>query len=590
VLHIQKPYRYSVRKISFYLIFPFVLLLTACGGGSDDPADPSVGGNPDNPTVAITPDEAQRFLTKATFGATPSDIDRVIRLGYAGWIDEQLGMSQTLLLPLTDEYIAEREAARRVKLISEGETNPDVLDDGIGGSQERVSRMDAWWHGAIRGNDQLRQRMIFALSQIFVVSDTAGGVDARGYSGYHDVLGQHAFGNYRDLVERVTLNPVMGTFLSLRGSSRAGRNSGTGQPDENYAREVLQLFSIGLSELNIDGTPRLVNGQEVPTYTQEDISNFARIYTGWDREGRQRFDGWETVELVPINGEPSNWHDYEAKVLFGDQEVPANLPMYEDIDRAMDSIFNHPNVGPFISKQLIQRFVTSNPSPAYVERIANVFNNNGSGVRGDLGAVIKAILLDTDSINSHTNMQGGKMKEPLLRISQVWRAFDAESPVKYIRFAVPESFTGQRPLGAPSVFNFYQPTYAPSGAIQEANLVAPEFNLLNDSTVLTAFDKFAEIADSSEVGNVDPFFTRSNNLPMTLQLNEAIALADDNNALLDFMNTRLFGGLLSTGLRDIVSAHLDALPQQDDVNSQRELKVEEALILLTVSPEFSIQR
>jgi len=523
-------------------------------------------------------------------GATEAEIDRVIRLGYSAWIDDQLSKSQTLLLPLTDEYIAERTAARRVKLLSEGETDPDVLGRGIGNTQERVSRMDAWWHGAIRADDQLRQRMIFALSQIFVVSENGINVDARGFSGYHDMLGRNAFGNYRDLVANVTLNPVMGTYLSLRGSARAGRNGGTGQPDENYAREVLQLFSIGLVELNIDGTPRLVNGEEVETYDQEDISNFARIYTGWDREGRTNFEGWETTELVPINGDPNDWHDYESKVLFNDEVVAANLNMYDDLDEAMDSIFNHPNVGPFISKQLIQRFVSSNPSPAYVERVANVFNNNGSGVRGDLGAVIKAVLLDTESINSHTNMQSGKMKEPLLRISQVWRAFEADSPVKYIRFAQPEVFTAQRPFGAPSVFNFYQPNYAPSGAITDAGLVAPEFNLLNDSTVLTAFDKFAEIADSSEVGNVDPFYTTSRNLPMTLDLRDAKAIADDTNALLDFMNTRLFGGLLSADLRTIVSAHVDSLPQQDTVDENRELRVEEALILLTVSPEFSVQR
>ena len=579
-----------MRKLAFYLIFPFALLLTACGGGGGDSADNPTVGNPGTPTVAITADEAQRFLTKATFGATPSEIDRVIRLGYEGWIDDQLGKRQTLLLPLTDEYISDRTASRRVKLIAEGVTNPEELDRGIGNTQERVSRMDAWWHGAIRADDQLRQRMIFALSQIFVVSDLSGGVDARGYSGYHDVLGKDAFGNYRDLVESVTLNPVMGTFLSLRGSSRAGRNGGTGQPDENYAREVLQLFSIGLVELNIDGTPKLVNGEEVETYTQEDISNFARIYTGWDREGRSSFEGWETVELVPINGDPNDWHDYESKILFDGEVVQANLNMYDDLDEAMDSIFNHPNVGPFISKQLIQRFVTSNPSPAYVERVANVFNNNGSGVRGDLGAVIKAILLDNDSINSHTNMQGGKMKEPLLRISQVWRAFEAQSPVQYIRFAEPESFTGQRPLGAPSVFNFYQPNYAPSGAIGDANLVAPEFNILSDSTVLTAFDKFAEIADSSEVGRVDPFYTTSRNLPMVLELRDAKAIADDTTALLDFMNTRLFGGLMSSGLRTIVATHLDNLPDETDIDQRRETRVEEALILLTVSPEFSVQR
>jgi len=581
------------------LLLPFFLIFAACGGGSSSEPDsstpPPVVVTPPPSSAPITENEAQRFLTKATFGATPESIQRVIDLGYEGWIDEQLSIPQTFLLPIHDAAIEKRTAARRLRLIQEGETDPAILDRGIGKGQRSSSRIDAWWHGAIKGEDQLRQRMAFALSQIFVVGDANGdsALKNRAYSYYYDILGEYGLANYRDLFREVTLTPAMSQFLSLRGSLRQGRprNGGvTGPPDENFAREAMQLFSIGLVELNIDGTEKLVNGKAVETYEQDLVSEFARIYTGWMMPTGRFYDGWESDQLVPWGGEQNNFHDHGSKVLFNNELVPAGLDTSEDLARAIDSIFNHPNVGPFISKQLIQRFVTSNPSPAYVERIARIFNDNGNGVRGDLTAVIKAILLDDDSLNSHLNNNGGKLKEPIIRITQIWRALDAQSSIEYIRFSLSKRFTGQRALSASSVFNFYEPTYAPSGAIEDAGMVAPEFRLMGDGLLIAYLDKLAQIALSSQFGDINTTYSGSFDLPMNLNLTRAKELSGNFDSLLDYYNGLLFGGSMSSGLRAAVITHLDNIPDQTNAAERSEIIAEEALVLLTASPEFSVQR
>jgi len=576
----------SLKHGIFSFLIPLSLILSACDGAGGESSDRGT------PVKLISAEEAQRFLTKSTFGATPSEIERLRTLGYEAWIDEQFSIPQTEVLTITDTAVQKREVARRQRLMSEGESNPDVLARGIGKGQEAASRMDAWWHAAINGKDQLRQRMAFALSQIFVVSDSNGdsSLRNRAYSRYHDILAENALGNYRQLIEDVTINPAMATFLSLRGSIRFGFSEVTGLPDENYAREALQLFSIGLVELNLDGTAKLANGREIETYDQELIGNFARVYTGWQVPTGRLYDGYETDELQPWGGEPNSFHDYDSKLLFDNKLLAADLTTRMDLSEAMDSIFHHPNVAPFISRQLIQRFVTSNPDPAYVERVATVFNDNGEGVRGDLFAVIKAILLDSDSLNSHSDKNGGKLKEPLLRISQIWRAFNAESVINYIRFSIPDRFTGQRPIGAPSVFNFYEPTYAPSGAIEDAGLVAPEFSLMSDGLNIAYLNKLAQIARSTEFGDQNTVYTTNSTLAMKLDLSKAKQLSNNHDELMDYYNELLFGGLMSQELRSIVITYLENIPGQTDASSQSEMIAEEALVLLTASPEFSIQR
>ena len=545
--------------------------------------------------------EAQRFLTRATFGPTLAEINRVMEIGYEAWLDEQIAVPTTLSLPFMDQALQDRLANRRKRLVSEGVTDPNVLNiTSLGKGQRANSRLDSWMHTAITGRDQLRQRMAFALSQIFVVGDSLGdsALRARAYAHYHDVLARNALGSYRTLLKDVTVNPAMGNWLSFRGNIRLGRNGSTSQPDENYAREIQQLFTIGLIELNMDGTPRLDNnGQEIETYSQAIVSEFAKVFTGWNfieqQNNTRPVPGWETLTLRPWNGEPNTFHDYSEKQLHvypgTDGVNPAGLTTEADLDRALDNLFNHPNVAPFIAKQLIQRLVTSNPSNDYVERVARVFHRN-NGVRGDLAEVAKAILLDPEALNSHENPRGGKLKEPLLRYIQLWRSFNARSTGPYFRFSLPERTTGQRPIGAATVFNFYPPDYAPSGPIEDAGLVAPEFLLTGDGLNISYLNRLRQYARSADFGDAHPLYSDSFQLGIKLDLSEALRRADDTGQLLNLLDERLLGGLMSPGLRRIITSYIDNLPDEDDVEKRRLRNVEEALILVTASPEYSIQR
>ncbi len=545
--------------------------------------------------------EAQRFLTRATFGARVSEMDLLMQIGYEAWLDRQIATPMTNSLAFMDQAVKDRLANRRQRLINEGETNPDVLNSTfLGRSQESVSRTDSWFHAAINGQDQLRQRMAYALSQILVVGDEFGdsGNRNRAYAGYHDVLAKNALGNYRTLLKDVTINPAMAQWLSLRGSQRTGRPGALrSQPDENYAREIQQLFTIGLVQLNMDGTVKMGNdGQPIETYTPEIVSEFARVFTGWmwvTRPTGGPILGWETTPLVPWGGEPNNFHDYGEKTLLdypGASPVsPAGLTTEGDLDRALDNLFEHPNVAPFISKQLIQRLVTSNPSKEYVSRVANVFQNT-DGVKGNLAAVAKAILLDQEALTSHTRSTGGKLKEPLLRFTQLWRTFEARTAGRYIRFSLPERTAGQRPIGAVTVFNYYPPDYAPKGAIEDAGLVAPEFLLTGDGLLVSYLNKLAQLARSADFGDTHPLYSASFNLPMILNTKEAESIAHDLDALMDLLNERLLGGLMTPGLRSALITYLEDLPEPSTDAQHRESIVEEALIMLTASPEYSVQR
>ncbi len=545
--------------------------------------------------------EAQRFLTRATFGPTLTEINRVLEIGYEAWLDEQIAMPTTLSLPFMDRALQDRLTNRRKRLVSEGVTDPAVLDiSSLGKGQRANTRMDSWMHTAINARDQLRQRMAFALSQIFVVGDSLGdsSLRARAYAHYQDVLARNALGSYRTLLKDVTVNPAMGNWLSFRGNIRFGRNGSKSMPDENYAREVQQLFTIGLVELKMDGTPKLdSNGQEIETYTQAIISEFAKVFTGWNfieqQNNTRPVPGWETLTLRPWNGEPNSFHDYTEKQLHvyaGTNGVnPAGLTTEQDLDRALDNLFNHPNVAPFISKQLIQRLVTSNPSKEYVERVARVFHRN-NGVRGDLAMVAKAILLDSEALNSHENPKGGKLKEPLLRYIQLWRTFNARSTGPYFRFSLPERTTGQRPIGAATVFNFYPPDYAPSGPIEDMGLVAPEFLLTGDGLIISFLNRLRQYARSADFGDAHPLYSDSFQLGIKLNLSEAINRADNTGQLVSFLDERLLGGLMSSGLRRILIDYIDNLPNENNAATRRLRNVEEALTLITASPEYSIQR
>ena len=337
--------------------------------------------------------------------------------------------------------------------------------------------------------DQLRQRLGFAYSQIFVISDQSDfALDGYGITAYYDLLLDNAFNNYRDLLENISLSPMMGQYLSMLGNEKPDSTKNI-RPDENYAREIMQLFSIGLVELNLDGTPKTdANGRAIPTYDQSVIEGFAHVFTGWNYAGtnQRSWNQWDNYNNLQLMEPLESYHDKGKKKLLRGHVIPANQKTRKDFSQALDNIFHHPNVGPFIGKQLIQRLVTSNPTPDYVARVASVFNNNGEGVRGDMLAVVKAILLDVEARKGHVMYpkRFGKVKEPLLKLTNLWRAFDVYSSDGTLDFVDLHHQVSQAPLSAPSVFNFYSPNYAPPGEIARLAMVSPEMQITTENAVV----------------------------------------------------------------------------------------------------------
>jgi uncharacterized protein (DUF1800 family) len=408
--------------------------LSACtggGGGGTDAGEPP----PPTPRADISEQQAARFLQQASLSATDSEIAAVRGYGYDGWLERQLALPRSLS---HWNWMAERG----YHADANNANNFNGADNTL-------------WRKLISAPDTLRQRLVLALSEIFVVSMSGLPVPWRGFciANYVDVLDQHAFGTYRQLLEAVTLSTGMGNYLNLRGNQKEDTKTGR-VPDENYAREVLQLFSIGLYQLNLDGSPVTDgSGKPLESYTQDSITGLARVFTGWDYDGYNRADpGFQKRPLV-FNAAR---HSALAKSFLG-VTIAAGTPGTDAMRTALDTIANHPNVGPFFCRQLIQRLVCSNPSPAYIARVATVFNNNGSGVRGDLPAVLKAILLDDEARRDPTTQPAswGKLREPVLRLVQWARTFGASSPSDLWNIgdtSDPSRRLGQSPLRAPSVF------------------------------------------------------------------------------------------------------------------------------------------
>ena len=476
--------------------------MSACGGGSGATADagpasqgPSSGGlSTSETTPTNAPAAAARFLTQATFGPSASEITRMSTMTYAGWMDEQFAKPQTL-------------HRNTLNLAS-----ADMVAAGNGGISQ-TNFFDSYWAQAIAGDDQLRQRAAFALSQIFVISFTDSTLrsQVRGVASYYDMLGENAFGNFRDLLEAVSLHPMMGVYLSHLKNQK--EDAATGRvPDLNFAREITQLFTIGQYKLNADGSTVMgADGKPAAAYASADLEGLSQVFTGWswyggtlpaDRTSRRFFGNdrnlefdWRPMQDYNQFANNTNFHSISAKTFLG-VTIPAQTVSTADtkgdLKIALDTLFNHPNVGPFIGKQLIQRLVTSNPSPAYVARVTAAFNGDGSGgvttKRGDMKAVWKAVLLDPEARTVSTSATAGKVREPVLRLANFMRAFNATSVSgRYQGIGNtddPASRLNQTPMFAPTVFNFYRPGYVPSSkTIADANLVAPEFQIVHDVSV-----------------------------------------------------------------------------------------------------------
>jgi uncharacterized protein (DUF1800 family) len=501
------------------------------------PPPPLPGGTP-------TAEDAARFLNQCTGGATAALIQEVQRKGFSTFLDEQFALPASSNLRWVDRQTAE----------------PGWWDT-----------MSAWWTLAVTAPDQVRQRVAFALSEILVTSFNDGDLSDNGVamSGYIDILANNAFGNYRQLLQEVTLSPTMGVYLDMLGNDKGDPESGQ-HPNENYARELMQLFSVGLFQLNIDGSLAL-NGDAlpIPTYDQSAVEGLAAVTTGWTFAGQSEFWDWQPNYRQPMSIFPEHHEAGPKQILSGVVIPPAQAPA-QDLNTALNTIFNHPNVGRFVGRQLIQRLVTSNPTPGYVYRVAAAFDNNGQGVRGDMKAVIKAILLDYDARGGSKTGQGaGKLREPVLRLTHLYRSLGAHPSDGIFAFWIPDEF-GEQPLNSPTVFNFFTPDYVAPGGIALAGLYSPEFKITTETTVVAQANQVYEALFWEDI---------------PLDFSAEDALSNNPSALVDLLNVKLMNGAMSSAMRQALIDTINQMPADDDWE-----RVRSAVWLVLNSPEYVVEK
>ncbi len=437
------------------------------------------------------------------------------------------------------------------------------------------------WRKLIGSPDTLRQRVTLALSEIIVVSiSNIASTSFRSFSAaaFADILEANAFGNYRVLLEQVSTSTAMGGFLSYRGNRKA--NPATGSvPDENYAREVMQLFTIGLTDLNIDGTPRLTNGATTETYTQQDVSQLARVFTGWDLDTSVGTADTPDRVIRPMVQIAAR-HELGEKRVLG-STIAAGTDGARSLRQALDILVAHPNMAPFISRQLIQRLVTSNPSPAYIARVAGVFADNGRGIKGDMKAVISAILLDNEARSDAAlaDPSFGKLREPLLRFIQWARTFNlnsADDSWNIGDLSDPATRLGQSPLRAGSVFNFFRPGYVPpNSAIGNLALFAPEFQITTESSV-AGYLNFMQRNIANGIAG------------MRADYSTLASLLGDTAALLAELNLILAAGQLSPATLTALKAALDTIAITTTSGQNNRLYA--AVMLVMAAPEYLAQK
>jgi uncharacterized protein (DUF1800 family) len=585
------------------LVLASAVLLTACGSegpaslatSANAPAAASAAAAVAEPAVAgvtetaprdvpATQAEAARFLAKSTFGPTQEEIDRLMKVGYSAWIDEQFEKTSPSHL---DDF------GKRVAAMPEAGT---VISTAW--------PQNSFWRAMLSGEDALRRRVAYSLSQILVVSMQNSDIGLRMGSAYLDVLTRNAFGNYRTLLEEATLSPAMGVYLSALGNRKEDMTVGR-LPDENYAREIMQLFTIGLHELNQDGTVKLdARNEPIETYGMADIAGLSRVFTGFGWAGPDtssarfvnRGEPHSERDFRPMQGYPQ-FHETGPKTFLG-TTVSATTPE-ASLKAALDHLFAHPNVGPFIGKQLIQRMVTSNPSPAYVGRVAEAFNNNGQGVRGDLKAVVKAVLLDPEASTPPVDAIGwnGRMREPLLRMTTMLRALGAKSSTGNWTWSGTEDpivSIGMASMRAPSVFNFYRPGYVPPNTkLATSALVAPELQIFNEVSAAGFLNAVKGVLDNDGAGGGDP---RTGKPDIAIDWSPLVALARTPAALVDRTILLMAPGQVPTAVRNQIAAEVAsvAIPSGADTDANvlaaLRNRARLAVLLLVVTPEFTVQR
>jgi|TARA_R110000868_G_scaffold750_9_gene5541 uncharacterized protein (DUF1800 family) len=570
--------------------------------------------------------EAIRILQQASFGPGPVSIAEVMSAGVEHWVDEQLAMPQ--------KY---SQLQRTIQLALMEDPARNWFETSMFNSQAvyrvRDFQQSAWWEQALTAPDQLRQRVAFALSQLLVVSVSEPPLHLRteGLAAYNDLLLKYAFGNYRELLSAVTYSPAMGIYLSHQGNRKANPKTET-SPDENYARELMQLFSIGLYRLNPDGSIQPDGqGNPVPSYTQTDVMELARVLTGWDLVGNLKYGdkNQRRIQVIEPLEFTKEFHDFGSKVLLG-KPIEAKLSGKADIERALDILFAHPNVGPFVSKHMIQRLVSSNPSAAYIGRVSAVFNDNGKGVRGDMKALVRTILLDPEARNPAAGAE--KLKEPVLALAgllrmlkvqpaEPWKSAHGGQMLDVIWFR--DLNIGQNAYRSPSVFNFYSADYQPSTAgFAEQQWVAPEAEIL-DVESLTSFSNIVrQVLVRNDIQSLDirgQGFTRKiNNERRNQSINLLVdtgpwlqrlelALENDSNgdflrlntdmvarrraldALLDELELQMLGQPMPEQARIRLTEYL-MVPQYDKKPQQEALQIlEDSIRLLAMMPEYWVQ-
>lgn len=511
--------------------------------------------------------DAIRLMERATFGPNEAGVKKILDIGIEAWVDQQIATPATY--------------------------HGEMVDDNDQ-SRRSFTRMIPWWDATIFGQDQLRQRMAYALSQILVISESEILLHQkqRGMIHYYDILVEQGLGNYRELLTEVSTSPAMGDFLSFRN------NTGPNE-DQNYAREVMQLFTIGLHQLNIDGTLKLDSkNNPIPTYQQEDVEAMAKIFSGWTFENGNaaRFSNVNGPYLAAMDPVESR-HTKDRKVLFTSQPelvtvFPAGQSARADMKMALDALFEHPNLAPFVSKQLIQRLVTSNPSPAYVARVATVFRKTG----GDLAAVAKAIVLDKAALDGHIGDSArtfGKLKEPIQRVTHFWRAGKAQKGTTNIFVTYnTDRFISQEPLSAKSVFNFYQNDYRPPQFAQfsgfengesQTDFVGPEFAISSGTQTAGFFNFTFGLFHTYIGGPGSKNFTLYQN-PDSLV--SRLELDDNYDEFIRYVDLYYAGGTMSQSMKNGLRSFAQNIRSSSGTTTDM---VRHLNAMIYTSPDFSVQ-
>lgn len=540
--------------------------LSACGGGGAGDPSSSPANPPTNPTGPVdkpaSTNDAARFLTQATLGYSRADLDALTRLGsYGDWLNAQ--------------FAQPRSQSCHDWLVAKGYDNAANINNTQGLD-------NTIWRKLIASPDALRQRVVLALSELCVVSVLGINAAWRQFAvaSYLDILDANAFGNYRQLLGQISLSPAMGYYLTFRGNVKANPAKGS-EPDENYARELMQLFTIGLVQLGPDGSVQSNGGKPVETYKQADVSGLARVFTGWDLDSTGLASPYPPEVMRRPMTQVASRYETGSKSFLG-VTVAAGASASDSLKTALDTLFNHPNLPVFVGRQMIQRLVTSNPSPGYVARVAAAFANNGAGVRGDMQALLKAILLDPEARDAKRAAMPdfGKLREPVVRLLNWARAYGATSASD--AWAIgdlsdPGSRLGQSPMRSSSVFNFFRPGYVPPNtALSAQGLTVPELQITNEVSVAGYINYMQQVIGNSLKGD------------LRADYGTLMPLAGKSAALLAEINQVLAAGALSAPTLAQIQAAVDSVAPDTPTAQQNRIFI--ALTLVMASPEYIAQK